>query len=124
MITVKNRGTETGNPGLLRVWANQPQTQGCAAPGHADISLASLAAGAIRTVRITLPAGTACGAAGDAALSVGTLDAGASRTLTLDGLPAGTAAAKSLRAFIDTAGVSAEAFDSNNQRAKPYTVVP
>ncbi len=212
-ITVKNRGTLAGSPGLLRVWAHQraTQAQACAAPGDAEISLETLAAGATQTVRITLPAGTAgyrtlwafidsqcetqepdesnnqfsqgyrvlaealpdftvtaidltpnrptaggtfsaavtvqnrgtaageagtlalwvdqpgvpaCGAAGDAAVAVGPLAAGASRTLTLDGLPAGTAAAKSLRAFIDAACVSAEAHEGNNQRVKPYTVVP
>ena len=66
----------------------------------------------------------ACGAAGDAAVPVGTLAAGASRILTLDGLPAGAAAAKSLRAFIDHTCVRPEAYDGNNQWAKPYTVVP
>ncbi len=57
-------------------------------------------------------------------VSVGTLAAGASRTLTLDGLPASAAAAKSLRAFIDATRVSAETYDGNNQRVKPYTVIP
>ncbi len=210
-ITVKNRGTQAGSPGTLRVWANQRATQDCAAPGDADISLTNLPAGATQTVRITLPAGTAgyrtlrtfvdsqcltaepdetnnqtsksyqvvaqsiadfavtsvvlrpnrptaggtfsadvtvknrgtapgdadtlalwvdqpgvpaCGTAGNAALPVGNLAAGASRTLTLDGLPAGAAAAKSLRAFIDAACLSAEANDGNNQWVKPYTVVP
>ncbi len=210
-ITVKNRGTQAGNPGLLHVWANQPATQDCNTPGDADISLATLAAGAKQTVRVILPAGTAgyktlrtfidglcqtaevnetnnqagqgyrvfaqpiadfgvtaialtpkrptaggtfsaavtvknrgtapgdagtlalwvdqadvsvCGVAGDAAVTVGTLAAGASRTLTLDDLPAGAAAAKSLRAFVDHACVNTEAHDANNQRVKPYTVVP
>jgi hypothetical protein len=210
-ITVKNRGTQAGSPGLLRVWNNQPATQDCDAPGDAEISLANLAAGAKQTVSIRLPAGTAgyktlrtfidsqcqltepdetnnqvvkgyrvfaqpvadfavtaidltpnrptaggtfsaavtvknrgtapgdagtlalwvdqpdvpaCGAAGDTAVAVGTLAAGASRTLTLDGLPAGAAAAKSLRAFIDHTCVSTEAYDANNQLVKPYTVVP
>ncbi len=210
-ITVKNRGTQAGNPGLLRVWANQAATQDCNAPGDADISLGNLAVGANQTVRISLPAGTAgyktlrtfidsqcqttepnetnnqvtkayrvfaqpiadfavtaidltpnrptangtfsaavtvkncgtasgdagtlalwvdqpgvpaCGTAGDTAVSVGPLAAGASRTLTLDGLPAGAAAAKSLRAFVDHGCVSAEAYDGNNQQVKPYTVVP
>jgi len=211
VITVKNRGTETGHPGTLRVWPNQRETQACDAPGGQDISLASLAAGAKQVVRIRLPAGSAgyntlrafvdnqcetaeynetnnqavkvyrvvtqpiadftvtaidltpkrltagetfsaavtvrnrgtapgdagtlalwtdrpdvpaCGAAGDAALPVGTLAAGASRIVTLDGLPAGAAAAKSLRAFIDHTCVSAEAYDGNNQWVKPYTVLP
>ncbi|WP_295586532.1 CARDB domain-containing protein [uncultured Lamprocystis sp.] len=210
-ITVKNRGTQAGNPGILRVWANQRATQDCAAPGGADINLATLAAGAKQTVQISLPAGPAgyktlrtfidsqclsaepdetnnqdvkgyrvfaqpiadfgvtaidltpnrptaggifsaavtvknrgtapgdagtlalwvdqpgvpaCGAAGDAVAAVGTLAAGASTILTLDGLPAGTAAAKSLRAFIDATCVNAEAYDGNNQQVKPYTVVP
>ena len=210
-ITVKNRGTQAGSPGTLRVWANQRATQDCAAPGDADISLTSLPTGAKQVVRIRLPAGSAgyktlrafvdnqcetaepnetnnqagksyrvfaqpiadfavtaitltpnrptaggtfsadvtvknrgtasgdagtlalwvdqsgvpaCGTTGDAALPVGTLGAGASRTLTLDGLPAGAAAAKSLRAFIDAACVSAEAYDGNNQWVKPYTVAP
>jgi len=211
VITVKNRGTQDGTPGTLRVWANQRATQDCNAPGDADIPLASLAAGAKQTVRIRLPAGTAgyktlrafidnqcetmehnetnnqdsknyrvftqpiadfrvtaidltptrptaggtfsaavtvknrgtapgdagmlalwvdqpgvpaCGTAGDAAVAVGSLAAGASRTLTLDGLPAGTAGAKSLRAFVDHTCVSAEAYDGNNQWVRPYTVVP
>jgi len=211
-ITVKNRGTQAGDPGLLRVWANQRATQACNAPGDAAIRLTHLAVGATQTVRITLPAGAAghktlwafidsqcatqepvetnnqavkgyrvfaqpiadfavtaidltpdrptaggtfsaavtvknrgtaageagalalwvdqpevrtCGAAGDVALAVGPLAAGASRTLTLAGLPAGTAATKSLRVYIDHTCVSAEAYDgSNNQRVKPYTVVP
>ena len=210
-ITVKNRGTQTGNPGLLRVWANQGTAPGCAAAGDADLALADLPAGAKQTVSIRLPAGTAgyrtlqtfidsqcltmepsetnnqvskgyrvvstpiadftvtdidltpnrpiaagtfsaavtvknrgtapgdagtlalwvdqpgvpvCGAAGDAMVSVGSLAAGASRTLTLDGLSAGVAAAKSLRAFIDATCISAEASDGNNQRVKPYTVIP
>jgi len=210
-ITVKNRGTQAGNPGRLRVWTNQPQTQSCDALGDTEINLADLAAGANQTVRISLPAGTAgyktlrtfidsqcqtaepnetnnqvtkgyrvftqpiadfavtaialtpkrptaggtfsaavtvknrgtapgdadmlalwvnqpgvpaCGAAGDAALAVGTLAAGASRTLTLEGLPAGAAAAKSLRAFVDHTCVSTEAYDGNNQWVKPYTVLP
>ena len=58
-ITVKNRGTQAGNPGLLRVWTNQPQTQSCDAPGDAEINLANLAAGAKQTVSIRLPAGIA-----------------------------------------------------------------
>ena len=58
-ITVKNRGIQAGDPGLLRVWANQRAYQDCNAPGDADIRLATLAAGAKQTVRITLPAGTA-----------------------------------------------------------------
>jgi len=65
-----------------------------------------------------------CGATGDATVAVGTLAAGASRILTLDGLPAGAAAAKSLRTFIDHTCVSTEAYDGNNQWVKPYTVVP
>ncbi len=210
-ISVKNRGTQAGDPGLLRVWANQTDTQDCNAPGDAETRLGYLPAGATQTVRITLRAGTAgyktlrtfidsqcqtvepnetnnqagkgfrvfaqpiadfavtaialtpkrptaggtfsaavtvknrgtapgdagalalwvdqpgvpaCGATGDAAVAVGTLAAGASRTLTLDGLPAGAAAAKSLRAFVDHTCVSTEAYDANNQRGKPYTVVP
>ncbi|WP_295587777.1 hypothetical protein [uncultured Lamprocystis sp.] len=61
----------------------------------------------------------------DAAVPVGTLAAGARRTLTFGGLPAGAAAAKSLRAFIDHTCVNAEAYEgNNNQRVQPYTVVP
>ncbi len=70
------------------------------------------------------PGVPACDAAGGAAVPVGTLAAGANRTLTLDGLPAGADAAKSLRAFIDHTCVSAEAYDGNNQWVKPYNVVP
>jgi len=65
-----------------------------------------------------------CGATGDAALPVGTLAAGASRIVRLDGLPAGAAAAKSLRTFVDHTCVSTEAYDGNNQWVKPYTVLP
>ncbi|WP_295612359.1 CARDB domain-containing protein [uncultured Lamprocystis sp.] len=210
-ITVKNRGTQAGSPGLLRVWANQSQTQACDAPGDTEINLADLAAGANQRLRISLPAGIAgyktlrtfidsqcqiaepneannqvtkgyrvfaqpiadfgvttidltpnrpaangtfsaavtvknrgtapgdagtlalwvdqpgvptCGAAGDAAVAVGTLANGASHTLTFDNLPAGAAGAKLLRAFVDHTCVNTEAYDANNQRGKPYTVVP
>ncbi|WP_295613202.1 CARDB domain-containing protein [uncultured Lamprocystis sp.] len=70
------------------------------------------------------PGVPACGTAGDAAVAVGTLANGASRTLTFDGLPAGAAGAKLLRAFVDYTCVNTEAYDANNQRVKPYTVVP
>jgi len=58
-VTVKNRGTQAGSPGTLRVWANQRETQACDAPGDAELSLATLSAGAKQTVSIRLPAGTA-----------------------------------------------------------------
>jgi hypothetical protein len=57
-VTVKNQGTLAGIPGTLQVWANQPNAQACGAVGNKSVVLASLAAGASRTVTLTgLPAG-------------------------------------------------------------------
>ncbi|WP_295578491.1 CARDB domain-containing protein [uncultured Lamprocystis sp.] len=58
-ITVKNRGTQAGNPGTLRVWTNQRTAPGCAVAGDAAITLTDLAAGAKQTVSIRLLAGPA-----------------------------------------------------------------
>lgn len=57
-VTVTNRGTAAGVPGMLQVWANQAAAQGCGAGGDKSATVASLAAGASRTVTVSsLPAG-------------------------------------------------------------------
>ena len=211
-VTVKNQGTLAGIPGRLQVWANQPNVQTCGAVGNKSVVLASLAAGASRTVTLTgLPAGVAgaktlrafvdstcataepnepdnqatkaytvfarpipdfvvtgvvltptspkaggtfsaavtvknqgsdggdggwldvwvnqptvrtCSANGNAYAAVGTLAAGASKTLTFSGLSAGVAGAKTFRAFVDSYCRTAEAYETNNQTVKSYSVVP
>lgn len=90
-VTVKNQGTLAGTPGTLQVWANQPTVQVCGAVGNKSVVLASLAAGA-------------------------------SRTVTLTGLPAGVAGAKTLRAFVDSTCATAEPNEPDNQATKAYTV--
>ncbi len=90
-VTVKNQGILAGIPGTLQVWANQPNVQACGAVGNKSVVLASLAAGA-------------------------------SRTVTLTGLPAGVAGAKTLRAFVDSTCATAEPNEPDNQATKAYTV--
>ncbi len=59
-ITVKNQGTLAGVPGKLQVWANQATNRACNAIGNKAVTLASLGAGASRTVTVTgLQAGRA-----------------------------------------------------------------
>lgn len=65
----------------------------------------------------------ACGVAGDKFVAVGNLEVGASTAVTITGLAAGVAGAKTLRAFVDGTCVTAEANDTNNQTTKAYTVV-
>jgi subtilase family serine protease len=57
-------------------------------------------------------------------LSVSRLAPGASRTLTFTGLPAGSAASKTFRAFIDARCITAESNEDNNQGTRAYQVVP
>ncbi|WP_295451380.1 CARDB domain-containing protein [uncultured Thiodictyon sp.] len=69
-------------------------------------------------------AGTqSCGATGDQSATLTSLAPGASQTVTIKGLPAGAAGAKTLRAFVDSACVTAEANEANNQSTKTYTTV-
>ena len=93
-VTVKNQGTVAGTPGALQVWANQDAGQNCGAVGDKFTTLTS------------------------------SLAAGASQTVTLSGLPAGVAGAKTLRAFVDSECLTAEANEANNQATKTYTVLP
>jgi hypothetical protein len=59
-ITVRNQGTAAGAPGALQIWADQADTQGCAATGDQSATMASIAIGARRTVTVNgLPTGTA-----------------------------------------------------------------
>ncbi|MBP9603282.1 MAG: hypothetical protein KBE53_04300, partial [Chromatiaceae bacterium] len=89
-VTVKNQGTVAGTPGMLQVWANQAAGQNCGAVGDKFTTLTS------------------------------SLAAGATQTVTLSGLPAGVAGAKTLRAFVDSECLTAEANEANNQATKPY----
>lgn len=75
------------------------------------------------SVWVNQAAAASCGATGTQQLSVGTLAAGASRTLTFTGLPAGTAGTRTFRAFVDSACVTAESNEANNQLTRTYTVV-
>ncbi len=63
-----------------------------------------------------------CGAAGNAFTAIPSLAAGASTSYTLTGLPAGAAGTKTLRAFVDSACVSTETNETNNQLTKSYRV--
>lgn len=63
-----------------------------------------------------------CGAEGNAWATVGTLAIGASKTLTFTNLRAGRAGAKTLRAFVDSWCENSESNETNNKRAKVYTV--
>ncbi|MBK5967096.1 hypothetical protein CCR95_24255 [Thiocystis minor] len=93
-VTVKNQSTVAGTPGTLQVWANQAAGQNCGAVGDKFMNLSS------------------------------SLAAGASQTVTLSGLPAGTAGAKTLRAFVDSNCWTEEPNEVNNQYTKAYTVAP
>lgn len=93
-VTVTNAGTLAGVPGTLQVWANQAAER-------------------------------ACGAMGNKAAVISTaLTPGQSTEVTLSGLSAGTAGAKTLRAFIDSRCQTTEANETNNQLTKAYTVKP
>ena len=73
-------------------------------------------------VWVNQPTAQTCPADGNAFATVGTLAAGASKTITLTGLPAGAAGAKTLRAFVDSSCLTAETIDNNNQSTLAYTV--
>jgi hypothetical protein len=74
------------------------------------------------SVWVNQAAAASCGATGTQQLSVGTLAAGASRTLTFTGLPAGIAGTSTFRAFVDSACVTLESNEANNQLTRTYTV--
>lgn len=93
LVTVKNQGTVAGVPGMLQVWANQANAQACGATGNRSTTLTT------------------------------SLAAGASTTVTVSGLPAGAAGAKTLRAFVDSQCQIAEVSDTNNQTTQVYTVM-
>jgi len=63
-----------------------------------------------------------CRAVGDRSTTLATLAAGESRTVTLSGLPAGALGAKTLRAFVDSACLTAEADEADNQATTGYVV--
>lgn len=92
VVTVKNQGAGAADGGTLRLWANQPAAQVCAATG------------------------------GDKTMVVGTMAAGASKNLTFTGINAGAGGLKTLRAFVDAACVRAETNETNNQRTLSYRV--
>lgn len=58
-VTVKNQGAVAGDGGFLDVWTHQPTAQGCGAEGNSYGIVGLLAAGASKTLTITLPAGSA-----------------------------------------------------------------
>ncbi|MBP6734483.1 MAG: hypothetical protein KAY71_01200, partial [Chromatiaceae bacterium] len=91
-VTVKNQGTVAGTPRTLQLWANQAAVRNCGAIGN------------------------------QAKILTSSLAAGASQTVTLGGLPAGVAGAKTLRAFVDSQCLTTEANEANNQATKTYTV--
>ncbi len=80
--------------------------------------------GAPGTVQIwanqTSPQG--CSAVGNRSASMTGLGAGAVRNVTVSGLPAGSAGAKTLRVFVDSQCQTAEPDETNNQFIKAYTV--
>jgi subtilase family serine protease len=82
------------------------------------------AAGVPRTLQVwaNQPTAAACGAVGNKSAVLTSLAAGASTSVTLTGLPAGVAGAKTLRVFIDSACLSAESNEANNQVTQAYTV--
>ncbi len=93
VVTVKNQGTLAGPPGVLQVWANQAVAQYCGAIGNQS-----------------------------ATLTTASLAAGASQTFTINGLSAGAAGPKTLRAFVDSQCLTPEMDESNNQSIIAYTV--
>ena len=63
-----------------------------------------------------------CSAVGDKSATLYSIAAGASTTVTVSGLPAGVAGAKTLRAFVDSKCLTAETDETNNQYTVPYNV--
>jgi subtilase family serine protease len=92
-VTVKNQGIAAGDGGQLRLWANQPTAQTCAATG------------------------------GDKNLAVGIVAAGASKVLTFTGINAGISGTKTLRILVDATCARVETNELNNQLAKTYQVI-
>jgi hypothetical protein len=78
--------------------------------------------GGLLDVWLNRASAAACDAAGNQRLAVGEVAPGASKTLTFANLRAGTAGAKTFRAFVDSACETAEGVDTNNQGIRPYTV--
>ena len=70
------------------------------------------------------PVSQTCPADGNAYAVIGTLAAGASKAVTVAGLRAGAAGAKTLRTLVDSYCQIAEANDDNNQAVMTYSVVP
>jgi hypothetical protein len=70
------------------------------------------------------PVSRTCPADGNAYAVVGTLAAGASKAVTVVGLRAGAAGAKTLRTLVDSYCQTAESDDGNNQAVMTYSVVP
>ena len=68
------------------------------------------------------PSVQVCNAVGNKSATLVSLAAGASRTVTLSGLPAGAAGAKTLRAFVDSKCQTAEPNEPDNQSTTAYTV--
>ena len=71
-----------------------------------------------------LASAPACGATGNQYVSVGALGAGQSQSYNFSNLGAGTAGAKTFRAFVDSACQTTESNEGNNQTTLSYTVDP
>ncbi len=93
-VTVKNQGTLAAKPGTLQVWTHNPNQPTCGAVGNKSATWAT------------------------------NLAPGASIALNISGLAAGSAGAKTFRAFIDSQCATAESNETNNQLTKAYTVKP
>jgi subtilase family serine protease len=70
------------------------------------------------------PVSQTCPADGNAYAVVGTLAAGASKAVTVVGLRAGAAGARTLRTLVDSYCQTAESNDGNNEAVITYSVVP
>jgi hypothetical protein len=64
-----------------------------------------------------------CNTTGNKTVAVGNLEVGASTSVTVTGLAAGVAGAKTLRGFIDSSCATLEANEINNQAIKTYSVL-
>lgn len=82
----------------------------------------TVADGGYLDVWVHQPATQRCGAEGNAWADVGVLAAGASKTLSVTGLAAGIAGAKTVRAIVDSWCETTETNEINNQLTKTYSV--
>ncbi|CAK0770298.1 hypothetical protein CCP3SC1AL1_40032 [Gammaproteobacteria bacterium] len=60
-ITVTNQGAKAAAAGYLDIWANAASSRSCAAEGNVWANIGNVAAGASKTLQVTLPASTVAG---------------------------------------------------------------